>query len=221
MFFRCITPDMAAILKNDFMNSLPRQTYMAGGTAAALYFGHRLSVDIDLFTPAEFDSLQVFHDLNENMRGLFEKVTLHKLEKNTLVASLKDTGLSLFSYPYGLLREPTPVPGILVPVASVLDLTLMKLIAINQRGSCKDFVDLKTILTHSSESFSELVIQLQKKYHIGEEMTLQLKKSLIYFDDAEEDLNISLFNEETGTFQILDKKTWQDVRRFFEELVLK
>jgi predicted nucleotidyltransferase component of viral defense system len=97
----------------------------------------------------------------------------------------------------------------------------MKLIAINQRGSCKDFVDLKTILTHSSESFSELVVLLQKKYHIGEEMTLQLKKSLVYFDDAERDLNISLYNERAGTFQILDKKTWQDIKRFFEELALK
>jgi hypothetical protein len=88
---------MAAIQKNDFMKSLPLQTYMAGGTAAALYFGHRLSVDIDLFTPADFDSLQIFHGLNEKMRGLFEKVTLHKLEKNTLVVSLKGTGFSLFS----------------------------------------------------------------------------------------------------------------------------
>jgi hypothetical protein len=76
MFFRCITPDMATILKSDFMNVLPRQTYMAGGTAVALYFGHRLSVNIDLFTPSDFDSLQVFHDLDERMQGVFENVNL-------------------------------------------------------------------------------------------------------------------------------------------------
>lgn len=30
---------------------------LAGGTALALHFGHRLSVDIDLFTDQPFDAL--------------------------------------------------------------------------------------------------------------------------------------------------------------------
>jgi len=218
VFFRCITPDMATILKSDVMNALPQQTYMAGGTAAALYFGHRLSVDIDLFTPEDFDGLQMFHVLSEGMRGLFRNITLQKLEKNTLVASLNDTGFSLFSYPYKLLRNATSVDGILVPVVSVLDLTLMKLIAVNQRGACKDFVDLKTILTHSGASVSELFVELKKKYHVGEEMVFQLKKSLVYFDDAERDLNIDIFDEKAGIFKRLDQRNWQEIKKFFEAL---
>lgn len=51
MFFRCITADMAAILKSPFLKELPPQTYLAGGTAVALHLGHRLSVDLDFFTP--------------------------------------------------------------------------------------------------------------------------------------------------------------------------
>ena len=58
MFFRCITADMAAILKNPFLRELPPQTYLAGGTAVALYLGHRLSIDLDFFTPHDLDSLQ-------------------------------------------------------------------------------------------------------------------------------------------------------------------
>ncbi len=62
MFFRCITADMAAILKNPVLEELPAQTYLAGGTAAALHLGHRLSVYFDLF-PRDIDSLQWYQRL--------------------------------------------------------------------------------------------------------------------------------------------------------------
>ena len=63
MFFRCVTADMAAILKNPFLRELPPQTYLAGGTAVALHLGHRLSIDLDFFTPCDLDSLQWFQGL--------------------------------------------------------------------------------------------------------------------------------------------------------------
>ena len=59
MFLRCITEDMAAILSSNVMGYLPKDVYLAGGTAVALYFGHRLSVDLDFFTPMGFDSLEL------------------------------------------------------------------------------------------------------------------------------------------------------------------
>lgn len=58
MFFRCITPTMDAILNSAIIEHLPSDSYLAGGTAIALYHGHRLSVDLDFFTPRAFDSLE-------------------------------------------------------------------------------------------------------------------------------------------------------------------
>ncbi len=82
MFFRCITPDMATILRSDFMKSLPDGAYMAGGTAVALYFGHRISVDIDLFTPVSFDSFQMFALLSDHFKDSFQ-IDAAKVEQNT------------------------------------------------------------------------------------------------------------------------------------------
>lgn len=43
---------------------LPKGTYMAGGSALALYFGHRISVDFDFFTNIPFSS----SGLEKNLR---------------------------------------------------------------------------------------------------------------------------------------------------------
>ena len=48
-------------------------------------------------------------------------------------------------------------------VASQLDLSLMKLIAINQRGSCKDFIDLKFLIDRNNYTFKWLTEKLTKK----------------------------------------------------------
>ena len=55
MFLRCITQDMATILNSNIVAYLPKGVYLAGGSAVALYFNHRLSVDLDFFTPEEFN----------------------------------------------------------------------------------------------------------------------------------------------------------------------
>ncbi|MCX5839183.1 MAG: nucleotidyl transferase AbiEii/AbiGii toxin family protein [Deltaproteobacteria bacterium] len=77
---------MAAILKNPFLRELPPQTYLAGGTAVALHLGHRLSIDLDFFTPHDLDSLQWFQGLQTFFPGDFT-VSAVKIEKNTRRAS--------------------------------------------------------------------------------------------------------------------------------------
>lgn len=95
MFFRCITADMAAILKNPFLRELPLQTYLAGGTAVALHLGHRLSINLDFFTTHDLDSLQWFQGLQTSFSGDFT-VSAVKIEKNSLVATMNSTGFNLY-----------------------------------------------------------------------------------------------------------------------------
>ena len=39
------------------------KAYLAGGTACALQIGHRISVDLDFFTPEEFDTKELVRSL--------------------------------------------------------------------------------------------------------------------------------------------------------------
>jgi len=219
MFFRCITADMAAILKSPILRDLPPQTYLAGGTAVALHLGHRLSVDLDFFTPHDLDSLQWYKRLQTDFPGDF-KLSAVKIERNTLVVTLNSTGFSLFAYPYDLIETPVSDDALPTPVASLRDLALMKLIAINQRGACKDFIDLKFILESAGFTFEALLRDLGRKYAVGEEMFFQLKKSLIYFDDAERDLNVNMYTTDRGRFERLSDHAWRDTKCYFEDTVM-
>jgi hypothetical protein len=96
MLFRCITEDMAAILNSELFDHLPKDTYLAGGTAVALYMGHRLSFDLDFFTLNAFDSLALSRSILEVLQSSFKVATNHIVE-NTLEMSLNETGLSVFS----------------------------------------------------------------------------------------------------------------------------
>ena len=55
MFLRCITQDMATILNSEVIEYLPRDVYLAGGTAVGLYFGH----DSDFDRIATVSSLRI------------------------------------------------------------------------------------------------------------------------------------------------------------------
>lgn len=220
MFLRCITEDMAAILSSKVVGYLPKDVYLAGGTAVALYFGHRLSVDLDFFTQEEFNSLDISAIISDKFKSGF-KVTKNKITKNTLVMSLNEVGFNLFTYKYPLLDDTVTMNNILIPVASHLDLSLMKLVAINQRGTCKDFIDLNSLIEANKYTFKWLTEKLFEKYNIGNEMRLQLKKSLVYFDDAEKDLNIQMYIKNKKNFEILSKKDWQTIKRFFEKFVME
>ncbi len=67
-------------------------------------------------------------------------------------------------------------------MASLDDLACMKLAAVAQRGSRKDFIDVYT-LVKSHKSLPELLSFYQKKYQI--ENITSVLMGLIYFDDAE------------------------------------
>lgn len=218
MFLRCITEDMATILNSEVIGYLPKGVYLAGGTAVALYFGHRLSVDLDFFTPMDFDSLELSAMISEKLKSDF-KVTKSRITENTLVVNLNETGFSLFTYRYPLLNAPVTMNNIPPPVASNLDLSLMKLVAINQRGTCKDFIDLKVLIEANKYTFEWLAGKLSEKYNIDKEMELQLKKSLVYFDDAERDLNIRMYSELKKAFEVLRQEDWEATRVFFERFV--
>jgi len=216
VFLRCITKDMAAILNSDVIAYLPKNVYLAGGSAVALYFGHRLSVDLDFFTPEEFNSLDMSDIISDRLKSGF-KISKSTVTKNTLVMSLNETEFSLFTYKYPLLENTTTMKDIPVPIASQLDLSLMKLIAINQRGTCKDFIDMKFLIEQNNYTFEWLTEKLTKKYNVGNEMSLQLKKALVYFDDAERDLNINMYSENKNIFETLKNEDWHTIKRFFVE----
>lgn len=155
-----------------------RQFYLAGGTGIALHLGHRRSIDLDFFTPQEFDGEALKTALSKvgRLRILYEN-------HHTLEVSLNDVKISLFFYPYRLIFPTSNFGNI--NVADLRDIAPMKLTAISQRGSKKDFVDLYFLL--KNYSLPELLDFFERRFRGVEYSTMHLLKSLSYFDDAEDE----------------------------------
>jgi Domain of unknown function (DUF1814). len=195
---------------------LPADCYLAGGTALYFHFHHRLSVDLDFFSPRVFNpELLLF-----KFREVFEKVNLGIMESETLVLFLSPDKIkvSLFYFPYKLLAPKVNYEierGLFAPLASLEDIEAMKAVALVQRGSAKDFIDLFYLLRRSRHSFNDLFNLVKGKYDVEENYIYQLKTSLVYFDDAEKELDGIMLIEATGvTRQILEKE-WQEIKNFF------
>ena len=152
---------------------------LAGGTALALYFGHRRSVDLDWFTQKSIgDVLTLAGDLQQRGVPLVVRRTAH----GTLHGSVLSVHTLMFEYPYPLLKPALRLKPFGCQVASLDDIACMKLSAVAQRGSKKDFVDIVMLLQHRA-SLRRLLTLYSRKYSISD--TLHVLNALVYFDDAE------------------------------------
>lgn len=157
------------------------QFYLAGGTAISIYFGHRLSVDLDWFTPTSIPEPLI---LAQNLRSANIPFQTAAHERGTLHGSIFDVLVSFFEYPYALLQPLTYWERGNCYLASLSDVACMKLVAIAQRGSRKDFIDLYAIV-QNGQALPELLALYQKKYQVDNVAPVLM--GLAYFDDAEQE----------------------------------
>ncbi len=165
----------------ELLRSIQRQPEMAdvrlvGGTALAMQFGHRISVDLDLF--GEWDRSvvldEIFSRIGRVVRtGGAQDSKLQFFEVN----GVKVDCVAYDRYPW--LEEPISEEG--VRIAGIADIAAMKVNAIVNRGTRKDFIDMAWILRiHSLDVVMDWFL---KKYE-GSNVALAVR-SLVYFADAE------------------------------------
>ena len=73
LYFNTVTPLLKNILE-DLMQAEEFASFrLVGGTALSLYYGHRMSVDIDLFSDAEYGSLN-FKTIDDYLQSHYSYV---------------------------------------------------------------------------------------------------------------------------------------------------
>ena len=113
---------------------------LAGGTALALYLGHRKSVDLDFFSPMPFD-VSVLRGVLEVKYGFCTDF----VAKNTLRGHIGGIKVDCITHAYERLAEPYVEDGI--RLYALEDIVAMKLSAITDNGSrLKDFIDIEPLL---------------------------------------------------------------------------
>ena len=159
----------------DTLVRLPAITGFAlgGGTSLALRFGHRLSLDLDFFTTREFDP--------ENLTNKLELPDAVQVNRapNTLTLEIAGVKLDFLRHAYPLLEPEDLLDGI--PLFSLADVIAMKLNAITNRGSKKDFFDVAELQQHMP--FGKMLDCFERKYRNSDPFTVI--RSLSWFEDAE------------------------------------
>lgn len=125
--------------------SIPPGWVLYGGTAIALRYGHRTSVDFDFFSDRELDE-----DLLRRDVGPLRDGTVIVRRPDTLIVASPVSGgevrLSFFgSIGFGRVDEPDQLAG-KFPIASPLDLLATKLKVLLQRIEPKDYLDVEVLL---------------------------------------------------------------------------
>ncbi len=176
--------------------------YLAGGTALALQYGHRRSVDFDFFSSQDFNTQK----LRQACLKLGE-FTVTSEARGTLHGTLAGVRLTFLYYPYRLLGCLLAYNSL--KLADPRDIACMKLQAVANRGSKKDFFDLYELLRHYT--LEDILTWFETKYGRKAYSRLHLLKSLIYFADAD--------NEPLP--RLLIGPSWSKVKIFMRQQVKK
>jgi len=191
----------------ELLRSIQSKPYMnnfclAGGTALALLYGHRKSIDIDLFTNTDFDTAWLLEKVQYDFSFQVDFVA-----QNTVKGSINSVKVDLIAHRYPNLAAPRVLSGI--RLLSEQDLIAMKLNAISVSGQrSKDFIDIYYAL--SRFSIEQMLTFYKVKY--SQHNDTHILKSLVFFDD------IDLVDWPA----ILDNPnlSWAKVRKRIEDAVL-
>ena len=167
-----------------------KELRLVGDASLALQLGHRISIDLDLF--GSFDSslpLEMF---------LFDFENVNKTGSNRFMQFFEIDGVKVdfVNYNYPWLNEPLIEEGI--KLASIEDIAAMKINAIINRGTKKDFIDIDFLLERYS--LVQILELYQQKYGV-KDYQIALR-CLSYFEDAE--------NETMP--RMLVKKDWKTIK---------
>lgn len=176
--------------------------YMIGGTALSLQLRLRESYDFDFCVKKEFNNELLLEELKK-----LGNVEVIQNQKGTCDVLLNGVQVSFFYYPNKVLKDFIKVEEMPnLKFASILDIAIMKLVAIGGRGAKKDFFDLYNIIKKCNINAYELVEGLKQK--CGENINyVNIIMGLSYFEDAEDEILPNTFVD----------YNWKEIKKFFIE----
>ena len=170
-----VYPNTLELLKSLASQPELAQTRLVGGTALALQYGHRQSIDLDFFGLLPDDKEELVE-----MTKRVGNVLVTNRSKMILQTVINQIKVDFVDYSrYKWIDEPIMGDGFVL--ASDKDIAAMKVNAIIGRGTRKDFIDLYVLLQRYS--LSEIMAFYKQKYPDFSEYRALL--SMTYFEDAE------------------------------------
>jgi hypothetical protein len=172
-----------------------KEFLLVGGTGLSLQIGHRISVDIDLFTTHSFD----VEDYLQRLEKYFG-FELQYSHANTLKGFINGVFVDILKHDYKILKPPVNEEGVIL--SSKADIAAMKVNAVCINGTrAKDFVDIYFLLKEFS--FGQIIAFYTDKYKTRNDFLAV--KSLTYYSDIIESDWPNLVKEKNLTLDEVKK----------------
>ncbi len=145
---------------------------LVGGTSLSLQIGHRISVDLDLFSNKPFDAAE----LSAYLVSAYN-LELDSLSKNTIKGEINGVQIDCIAHEYPWVND--FITEERIRLASLYDIAAMKLNAISGNGTrIKDYIYIAFL--SSNLSLSEMLEAYEQKYRSNPIIPL---KAISFFDD--------------------------------------
>lgn len=202
LYLETVTPTLYHILQILMKDEMFTPFCLVGGTSLSLRIGHRKSVDIDLFTSADYQTID-FHLLQQRLRKIFPICQGECGEivgmGTTYRIGFKDENLIKLDlyYTEPFISPMETVDGI--RMAGIEDIIAMKLEAIGNGGRKKDFWDIH---------------ELRKRYSLGQMLKSYRKRHPYNYTQHEILDALKNFNQADSMPdpQCLLKKSWPFIK---------
>ena len=172
--YKTVNSNTLELLKKLMSVDLFHAMRLVGGTALALQYGHRNSIDLDFFGKLDASDDEILSVLNQ-----YNDLEILKQSDKIKIYKINGIKVDFVSYDYPWLDNVVCEDGI--RLASPKDIGAMKIYAAEGRGSRKDFIDIYYLLKRFS--LEELLSLYKSKYPNHSEFVAL--RSLTYFSDAE------------------------------------
>lgn len=202
------------LLKNSLLQLMQSEIFtdfrLVGGTALSLQIGHRESIDIDLFSDADYGTLDfesIENYLKENFKFVDYLDTIPAMGKSYFIGEDKENTIKLDLYYTDSYIQPyIEVDG--VRMATIEEIIAMKIDVVQRGGRKKDFWDLHDLL--ESYDISQMLDLHEQRYPYTHDRDLIIQ-NFTSFDQADDDFNPVCFKG----------KYWEFIKEDFEEVILK
>ncbi len=202
LHFETVEPHAISLL-NELMRMPDLSEFsLVGGTALSLLYGHRVSVDFDLFSTKLFENAIIIKACEEKFSDKF--IMEQKPPRFGIFCFIDEVKVDIIRHPHPIIRPQLVFDDI--RMISTEDIIAMKVQAILGRGKKKDFWDIAELLKHFTiKDF----IQFHKEKYTTQNLLITVPQAITYFADAEE-------SEEPVS---LKKQTWKGVQDFISKKV--
>ena len=175
---------------------------LVGGTALSLRYGHRSSVDLDLFFHESFNPHQIIGELEATFQHRF--VYKQQQTQFGIFCFIDDIKVDIVYFPHQPIAEIYEVDNI--RMYSSADISAMKIQAILGRAKKKDFWDLHELLKHYT---LQQLIDWHKKKYPSQMLAISIPHAITYFAEAED-------SETPVSFK---NQTWEQIKKGISKTV--